>query len=87
MADSFHFDTDPNPGSENIRYGSGSRQKRTQYQENFKEFDFFIRSYAMFCEFILLNYHFSVNKHLNWVKKVNLFSVFNVICWIQIRMI
>ena len=47
--------------------------KRIHYQENLKNF-IKKRSYPMFCGVILLKYHFSVH---NWVKKINLFSVFN----------
>ena len=39
VADPYHLDTDPDPGPEKIRYGSGSRQKRNQYQENRKKFE------------------------------------------------
>ena len=44
-------------GSRQKRYGSGSQQKRVQYQEN--------RSFSMLCVFILLNNHLYKNSHLN----------------------
>ena len=39
----------------------------------------------MFCVFIFLNCHYSINNQLNLVKNINLLSVFNGFCWIRIR--
>ena len=67
MADPYHFDTDPDPGPEKIRYGSGSRpnfetdsdsgKKRIQYQENLINL-IKKRSYPRFSVVILLKYFF-----------------------------
>ena len=62
MADPYHFDADPSPGSETIRIRI--QAKKDLVPGKAKIFDY-TRSNLLFCAFIvLLRYYFSVNTYL-----------------------
>ena len=65
-----------------LRYGSGSRQKRIQYQGKSKETIGWktLIFHALCVYFILLNYHFSLLSYKLGLYSWDLFSVFNGFC-------
>ena len=80
VADPYHFDPDPDPGKNDT--DPNPRKKGFSTRKLFKILS--KRTYPMFCVFIFLNCHFSINNQLNLVKNINLSSVFNGFCWIRI---
>ena len=92
LADPYHFNTDP--GSEKCRYGSRSKQnfdtdpepgKKRFSNRKLLKIGLKKPSYPMFFVFILLNYPFSINNHLNQVKKYKLIFCFRSREIIRIR--
>ena len=63
----YHLDTDPDPGSEKIHSVPDPEQTliRIRIQAKKDSVPYQERSYLMFCVFILLDYYFSINNHLN----------------------